>query len=44
MAERLGESVIAIVDRRRFSAIRPRHPEAFEFLPRGASLAPRRMH
>jgi len=32
-AERLGLVAIATFDRRRFSAIRPRHASAFELLP-----------
>lgn len=33
IAERLGETRIATVDRRRFTAIRPRHAAAFEIVP-----------
>lgn len=33
MAERLGETVIATVDRRHFSAITPQHVAAFELVP-----------
>ena len=32
-AERLGVSTIATLDRHHFSAVRPRHVEAFELLP-----------
>jgi predicted nucleic acid-binding protein len=32
-AERLGESVIATLDRRHFGAVRPRHTEALQILP-----------
>lgn len=33
MAERLGERVIATVDRRHFRAMRPRHVPAFDLVP-----------
>lgn len=33
IAERLGESRIATLDRRHFSVVRPRHVTAFELLP-----------
>lgn len=33
IAERLGETRIATVDRRHFTAIRPRHAAAFEIVP-----------
>jgi predicted nucleic acid-binding protein len=33
LAERLGAQVVMTLDRRHFSAIRPRHREAFELLP-----------
>lgn len=33
IAERIGERVIATLDRRHFSMIRPRHTEAFEIVP-----------
>ncbi len=32
-AERLGETVIATLDRRHFSVVRPAHVQAFEILP-----------
>jgi predicted nucleic acid-binding protein len=32
-AERLGESVIATLDRRHFGAVRPRHAEALQLVP-----------
>jgi uncharacterized protein len=33
IAERLGDRIIATVDRRHFSAIRPRHTSAFQLIP-----------
>lgn len=33
MAERLGESIIATVDRRRFGSVRPRHVDGFTLVP-----------
>lgn len=33
MAERLGERIIATVDRRHFGAVRPRHVESFTIVP-----------
>jgi len=33
VAERLGERVIATLDRRHFQLIKPRHTEAFEIVP-----------
>ena len=33
IAERLGESVVATVDRRHFSVVRPRHVESFIIIP-----------
>ncbi len=33
LAERLGVTQIATLDRRDFSAVRPNHVEAFELLP-----------
>ena len=35
VAERLGITRIATLDRRHFSVVRPRHVEAFELLPAG---------
>jgi predicted nucleic acid-binding protein len=32
-AERLGATVVATLDRRHFSVVRPRHVRAFEILP-----------
>ena len=34
LAERLDASVVVTLDHRHFSAVRPRHREAFELLPR----------
>ncbi len=34
LAERLGARVLVTLDRRHFGAVRPRHAEAFELLPR----------
>jgi predicted nucleic acid-binding protein len=33
LAERLGETKVATLDRRRFSVVRPRHCEHLELLP-----------
>jgi predicted nucleic acid-binding protein len=33
VAERLGITTVATVDRRDFSVIRPRHVDTFEFVP-----------
>ena len=33
LAERLGTTEIAALDRRHFTAVRPRHVEAFSLLP-----------
>jgi hypothetical protein len=33
LAERLGETRVATLDRRHFTAVRPRHAEALELLP-----------
>jgi predicted nucleic acid-binding protein len=35
VAERLGETEVATLDRRHFGVIKPRHTERFILLPRG---------
>jgi hypothetical protein len=35
VADRLGETEVATLDRRHFGVVRPRHTERFILLPRG---------
>jgi predicted nucleic acid-binding protein len=44
LAERLGATEIATLDRRHFSAVRPRHVESFTLLPWPSSAVARYVH